>query len=232
LKTHVNINVLQHAAHEGPGEIEVWAHQHGHQVAVTHLYSGDALPSRDSFDLLVVMGGEMNIYQYRQWPWLKPERELIEAVLAAGKPVIGICLGAQLIADALGSRVTQNAKIELGWQPITFTPEARAFLPDLPETATVLHWHEDTFELPEGATRLATSAACSEQGYVIPGKCLGLQFHMEVDANLAVQFVHSQGIWPEGPYVQLPEDVIDHAESFHDANRQILFTLLDRFCAK
>jgi GMP synthase (glutamine-hydrolysing) len=228
----MNINVLQHANHEGPGEIEAWAQKRWHQTSVTHLWRGDALPSWDSFDLLVVMGGEMNIYQYRDWPWLKPERELIEAALAAGKPVIGICLGAQLIADALGARVTQNPQVELGWQPVTFTPEARAFLPDLPETATVLHWHEDTFELPEGATRLATSAACAEQGFVIPGKCLGLQFHMEVDPKLAVQFVHSQGIWPEGPYVQLPEDVIEQAESFHAANRQILFSLLDRFCSR
>ena len=228
----MNINVLQHADHEGPGEIDVWAQKHGHQTRVTHLWRSDALPSWDSFDLLVVMGGEMNIYQYRDWPWLKPERELIEAALASGKPVVGICLGAQLIADALGARVTQNREVELGWQPVTFTTEARAYLPDLPETATVLHWHEDTFELPNGATRLAVSAACEEQGFIIPGKCLGLQFHLEVDPKLAVQFVHSQGIWPEGPCVQLPEDVIENAESFHAANRQILFALLDRFCAK
>jgi GMP synthase-like glutamine amidotransferase len=228
----MKISVLQHADHEGPGDIEVWAHKRWHQVDITHLHHGDALPNWDSFDMLVVMGGEMNIYQYRDWPWLKPERELIEVALAAGKPVIGMCLGAQLIADALGSRVTQNPEIELGWIPISITPEAREFCPELPETATVLHWHGDTFELPDGATRLAFSAACPEQGFVIPGKCLGLQFHMEVDPKTATQYVYSQGIWPEGPCVQLPEDVIAEAETHHPATRQILFTLLDRFCAK
>jgi len=228
----MNIKVLQHANYEGPGEIEAWAQERGHTISVTHLWDGDALSARDSFDLLVVMGGEMNIYQDRDWPWLKPERAFIKATLAAGKPVVGICLGSQLISDALGGRVTQNPQIELGWQPVNFTPEARAFLPDLPGQATVLHWHGDTYSLPEGAIRLASTAVCLEQGFVIPGKCLGLQFHLEVDPKLAVGFVHSQGIWPEGPYVQLPEDVIDHAESFHAANRRILFLLLDQFCAK
>jgi GMP synthase-like glutamine amidotransferase len=228
----MNISVLQHAESEGPGEIEVWAHKRFHHVEVTHLYAGAPLPVWSSFDLLVVMGGEMNIYEYRDWPWLKPERELIEAALAAGKPVIGICLGAQLIADALGCRVTQNPVVELGWMPVNWTPEARDFAADLPETTTVLHWHGDTFELPGGAARLAVSEACGEQGFVIPGKCLGLQFHLEVDPKLAAAFVHSQGIWPEGPYVQLPEDVIEHAGDHHAGTRQALFALLDRFCAK
>jgi GMP synthase-like glutamine amidotransferase len=228
----MKIRVLQHANYEGPGEIEAWAHQRSHRIDITHLWNGDPLPNRDSSDLFVVMGGEMNIYQDREWPWLKPERELIEAALAAGKPIIGICLGSQLIADALGTRVTQNSQIELGWMPVTWTPEARKFCPELPESGTVLHWHGDTFALPEGATRLAASEACPEQGFVIPGKCLGLQFHMEVDPKIAVQYVHSQGIWPEGPYVQLPEDVIEHAGNFHEGNRRALFALLDRFCAK
>src|SRR5260221_3791196 len=98
----MKIGVLQHAAHEGPGEIAAWAEKRGHALAVHHLYRGDPVPGLDSFDFLVVMGGEMNIYQYRDWPWLKPERELIGAALGQGKRVAGICLGAQLIADALG----------------------------------------------------------------------------------------------------------------------------------
>jgi len=223
----MNISVFQHAISEGPGEIESWAHKRFHHVETRHLYRGDALPLWSSFDLLVVMGGEMNIYQYRDWPWLKPERELIEAALAAGKPVIGICLGSQLIADALGSRVTQNPEIELGWQPVTWTPEARAYCPDIPAESTVLHWHGDTFELPEGATRLAASGVCAEQGYVIPGKCLGLQFHMEVDPKITADYVASQPDWPNGAYVQSPEEVLAQAEKFCPANRQVLFALLD-----
>ena len=171
-------------------------------MSIHHLYRGDPLPELDTFDLLVVMGGEMNIYQYRDWPWLKPERELIQSALAQGKRVVGICLGAQLIADALGSRVYQNKDYEIGWLPVTWTDEARAAFPQLPPHATVLHWHGDTFGLPEGATRLAASEGCPEQGFLIRNKCLALQFHMEVDPVLVQQFVEGQAHWPTGPYAQ------------------------------
>jgi GMP synthase (glutamine-hydrolysing) len=226
----VNIAVLQHAAFEGPGEIAAWAARHGHPVGVHHLYRGDPLPRPDAFELLVVMGGEMNIYQYRDWPWLKPESAFIRAALAQGKKVVGICLGAQLIADALGARVVQNAEHELGWLPITWTDEVRAVFADLPSSSTVLHWHGDTFELPAGATRLASNVGCAEQGFLIENKCLGLQFHLEVDPDLVKQFVEGQGEWPTGPYVQTPETILAKAASYCDQNRQLLHGLLDLFC--
>ena len=94
------------------------------------------------------MGGEMNIYQYRDWPWLKAESAFIKSALVEGKRVVGICLGAQLIVDSLGERVVQNPHIELGWLPVTWTAEARAACPILPGSSTVLHWHGDTFSLP------------------------------------------------------------------------------------
>jgi GMP synthase-like glutamine amidotransferase len=201
----------------------------GHAVSVIHLYRGDALPAPDAFDLLVVMGGEMNIYQYRDWPWLKPESAFIKSVLDRGKPVMGMCLGAQLIADALGARVVQNEHIELGWLPVTWTDEARAFFPELPASSTVLHWHGDTFGLPSGATRLAASEGCPEQGYVIPGKCLGLQFHMEVDPGLVAAFAESQVEWYEGPCVQTRNVVLADASLYCNQNRPLLHGMLDRF---
>jgi len=226
----MNICVLQHAAFEGPGEIESWAVRHDHSVSVHHLYRGDPLPQVDAFDLLVVMGGEMNIYHYRDWPWLKPEREFIQSALARDKPVVGICLGAQLMADALGARVFQNAEYEIGWLPVTWTDEARAAFPGLPATSTVLHWHGDAFELPAGATRLAASEGCSEQGFLIRNKCLALQFHPEVDPPLVKQFVASQGEWPTGPYAQTPKAILSDAASHCDTNRQLLHGMLDQFC--
>ncbi|HEV3272276.1 MAG TPA: type 1 glutamine amidotransferase [Candidatus Methylacidiphilales bacterium] len=226
----MNLGVLQHAACEGPGEIAAWAAQHGHSVTVHHLYRGDPLPGLKDFDLLVVMGGEMNIYQYRDWPWLRAEREFIQSALAQGKRVAGICLGAQLIADALGSRVFQNAEHEMGWLPVAWTNEARAAFPGLPAASTVLHWHGDTFELPAGATRLAASEGCPEQGFFIPGKCLALQFHMEVDPPLVEQFVDSQGEWPSGRCVQTPKAILSEADSYCDGNRRLLHGILDRFC--
>jgi GMP synthase-like glutamine amidotransferase len=231
----MRVIVLQHAACEGPGEIARWAEARGHTVTVRHLYAGDALPALGEFDLLVVMGGEMNIYQYRDYPWLKPERELIAAAMQAGKWVIGICLGAQLIADALGARVTQTPIWEIGWFPVDFTPEARKHFPRLPASATVLHWHGDTFELPRGALRLAANDACPEQGFVIDGKCLGLQFHLEMDADLVQQTVDGSSdysLWPKGPCVQTPETILAGAGGHSGPNKVMLDALLDAFVAK
>ena len=225
----MKISVLQHAASEGPGEIGAWAERGGHDVRGHHLYRGDALPAAESFDLLVIMGGEMNVYQYRDYPWLKPEQQLLEAALADGKRAIGICLGAQLVADALGARVMQNREYELGWFPVAFSDEGRAVYPELPASAPVLHWHGDTFDLPRGATRLASSPACPEQGYVIPGKCLGLQFHLEVDPPLVKQFVASQEKWPAGRWVQKPEAILDEAAAHCETNKRFLCAMLDRF---
>ena len=225
----VKILVLQHATFEGPGVIDDWAVARGHAVEVRHLYRDDALPEFSSFDFLVVMGGEMNVYQYRDWPWLPAEAAFIRSTLNAGKPVVGICLGAQLIADALGARVVQNPEVELGWLPVSWTPEARAAFSGLPQTSTVLHWHGDTFALPSGATRLAVSKACGEQGFVIPGKCLGLQFHMEVDPELVRGYVAGQGTWPSGRYVQEGKRIAEDAATYCEANRQALFAMLDAF---
>ena len=219
----MKISVLQHAAFEGPGEIATWAARQGHATSVHHLYRGDALPRPDSFDLLVVMGGEMNIYQYRDWPWLRPERELIRSAMAQGKRVVGICLGAQLIADALGARVFQNTEIELGWMPVMWTDAVRASFPGLPNTATVLHWHGDTFELPAGATRLAASPACPEQGFLIENKCLALQFHMEVDPWPRQTIRGRAGAnGPSGRAYKRPRWFLRDAGKFHEANRRIL----------
>jgi len=226
----MKISVLQHAAYEGPGEIAVWAEQRGHSLSIHQIYRGDSFPRLDAFDLLVVMGGEMNIYQYRDWPWLKPERELIQAAMEQNKRLVGICLGAQLIADALGTRVVQNPEYEIGWMPVRWTEDARDAFPILPPTTTVLHWHGDTFELPSGATRLAASEGCPEQGYLIKNKCLGLQFHMEVDPALVQQFVDGQAEWPTGPYAQTPNVILSESGKYHEENRSLLHGMLDRFC--
>ena len=211
--------------------IAAWAKTYNHKVTVHHLYRGDPLPAPEDFDLLVVMGGEMNIYQYRDWPWLKAESGFIKYALGEEKKVVGICLGAQLIADALGARVVQNPQVELGWLPVTWTPEAHAVFPEFPSTSTVLHWHGDTFGLPPGATRLAASEGCPEQGFLIKDKCLGLQFHMEVDSPLVDQFIKSQDEWPKGHYVQSGDAISAKATLYCDQNWPLLFAMLDLFCS-
>ena len=228
----MRVLVLQHAVFEGPGEIARWAEARGHAITVRHLYAGDALPALEEFDLLVVMGGEMNIYQDRDWRWLKWERPFIASALAAGKRAVGICLGAQFLADALGGRVTQNLEHELGWFPVVWTDEAQKVFPELPTTGTVLHWHGDTYSLPAGAVRLASSDVCEQQGFLVPGRVLALQFHLEVDPALVQEFVDGQSEWPHGRFVQKPADILAAAAKYCDANRRLLFHLLDAFCAQ
>ena len=225
----MRFHILQHAAFEGPGEIATWINARGHSMRITHLYRDDALPAFTDFDTLVIMGGEMNIYQYRDWPWLKPESQFIQPALQQEKPAVGICLGAQFLADALGARVVQNPVHELGWFPVSWTAEARAWCRELPSASPVLHWHGDTFSLPPSATRLATSLGCAEQGFVVPGKALGLQFHLEVDPDIVKLYVESQGTWPAGAYVQEPSAILDEAPKHCAVNRDLLHGMLDKF---
>ena len=159
----MRIHYLQHVSFENPGSILEWAKANNGLVTSTQLYNDEALPEVSDFDWLVVMGGPMNIYEDDQYPWLKAEKALIKAAIAANKVVIGLCLGSQLIADIIGGKVVQNKQKEIGWFPITFSEKAKAsplfaFFPDHP---MVFHWHGDTFiELPEAATVIAASAAC------------------------------------------------------------------------
>jgi GMP synthase-like glutamine amidotransferase len=184
------------------------------------------LPAAANF--LVVMGGPMNIYQDRDHPWLRKERTFLEAHIAAGRPAIGVCLGAQLLADALGGRVTQNPRIEIGWWPVEFTPEARERFPFLPEKIETLHWHGDTFELPAGALRLATSAACANQGFLHDGRVLGLQFHPEMTRAVAAELVAECGAnLDPAEFVQPGDTILAAPDAAFAGAQRLLRELLD-----
>jgi GMP synthase-like glutamine amidotransferase len=174
----MNVHSLEHQSYEGPGKIGDWAAARGHALTRTALYAGEAPPPLTDFDLLVIMGGSMNIYEHRNHPWLVAEKRFIGEAIAAGKPILGICLGAQLLADALGGRVFQNAEKEIGWWPLRVFDRSAPFA-TFPETLTVMHWHGDTFSLPPGARRVAESDACTEQAFVFGDRVVGLQFHLE-----------------------------------------------------
>jgi GMP synthase-like glutamine amidotransferase len=201
----MRIQVLQHVPFEGPAGIADWAASRGHPLAVARLYCGDPLPALDAFDRLAVMGGPMGIYDEQDHPWLVPEKAFLAAAIQAGKNIVGVCLGAQLLADRLGARVVRNPQKEIGWLPIELTPEALAdpvFGPLAPGL-TVYHWHGDTFPLPRGATHLARSAGCEHQAFLYQGRVLGLQFHLETTPeSLAALATHCADEIVPGPYVQ------------------------------
>jgi GMP synthase (glutamine-hydrolysing) len=171
---------LRHVAFEDLGTLEPLLVRRGHalryvDVPVTSLADFDPLAP----DLLVVLGGPIGVYETDAYPFLAPEIALIEKRLQAGRPVLGICLGSQLIARALGSRVYASGSKEIGWAPLELTAEGHASCLRHIGTAPVLHWHGDTFDLPAGAVRLASTPLCANQAFTWGDAALALQFHME-----------------------------------------------------
>jgi GMP synthase-like glutamine amidotransferase len=229
----MNIAILQHMAHEGPGRIADWARERGHTIAMCHLHRAEPLPKPDAFDLLVVLGGSMSVYDVADHPWLAAERVLIKDALAAGRLVVGICLGAQQIAAALGAEVRPNGEREVGFWPVRKLADG---LP-LPEALTVLHWHGDTFALPPGASLLAMSAACRHQIFLAAdGQALGLQCHLEATPEMVAAFCQEDAgylIPPpgQGRWMQTAARMLAEREAYAPMGAA-LYNLLDAFTAQ
>ncbi|MCX7005194.1 MAG: type 1 glutamine amidotransferase [bacterium] len=173
---------LLHTATEGPGTIAPFVAARGARAHYACLYAGAGLPADPRhYDLIVAMGGPMNVDEEEHYPFLREETAFLRTAIAAKVPVLGVCLGAQLIAKACGARVAKAPRPEIGWYPITLCNAAAndpAFA-GLPAECTVLHWHEDMALLPEGAVLLASSADCPHQAFRV-GSALALQFHVEI----------------------------------------------------
>lgn len=181
-------HILQHVAFEGPGSMAGWLAEHAGSVGYTHFHAGDALPDPAEVDLLIAMGGPMSVNDEHELPWLVAEKAFIRAVIARGTPVLGICLGAQLIASALGARVFPNGEREIGWFPVTAEPAPESCF-GFPSEIEVFHWHGETFELPAGAVRLARSEACLNQAFQFGERVVGLQFHLETTPETAAEIM-------------------------------------------
>ncbi|WP_394708785.1 type 1 glutamine amidotransferase [uncultured Desulfobulbus sp.] len=227
----VRIHAVQHVPFEGLGHIGQWIANQGHSLTLTRLYAGEKLPRPEAFDRLVIMGGPMNIYEDDRYPWLVQERAWIREAINAGKSAVGICLGAQLLADALGSPVVAGREKEIGWWPITLTEEGKTsgFLDGLPERPTVFHWHGDTFALPKGAVHLAESEGCRSQAFLYDNRILGLQFHLEsTPATVGEMLTHCGHELVTGKYIQSENQIaaVDPV-LFREINR-LLETLLTR----
>ncbi len=176
--------VLQHVACEGPARIAHALAERGVARQVVRIDLGEAVPpTLDGHDALVVMGGPMGVYEADRFPHLRDELRLIERAIAAGKPVLGICLGSQLIAAALGARVAPGPSKEIGWYEVTLSAAATGdrLLGRAPHGFVALHWHGDQFELPAGAVPLASSAVTPHQAFRHGETTWGILFHLEVD---------------------------------------------------
>lgn len=213
------VHCLLHVPFEGLGSLGTWLEEQGFALTHSRLFEGDALPEADDFDWLVVMGGPMSVLDEASYPWLKPEKALIHAALDKDRGVIGICLGAQLVAQALGSEVAPGES-EIGWLPLDATPEGKGHpLGELFDGAMALHWHGDAFTLPEGATRLAATDATPNQAFVYGHRVLGLQFHLETtfeDAERMCRESHPGG--RPSDRIQPPETILADPDRFLTAN--------------
>jgi len=225
----MKIHYLQHVPFEDLANIEAWAKSRGHDITRTQLFSDEALPKMADFDWLIIMGGPMNIYEDDKYPWLSREKEFIRLAIAGDKIVLGICLGAQLMADVLGGIVRRNEYREIGWFSVSLTKEGilSPIFSVLPQRFVALHWHGDTFEIPSGAVRTAESRACKNQAFM-QGKAIGLQFHLESSSDSIDHLLQNcADELTEGPYVQRPEELSAHAEQFSQI-RGLMEQFLDR----
>lgn len=225
----MRVHWLQHAEHEGLGCIAPWLAEHGHRVRQTRLHAREDLPGPDDFDWLIVMGGPMNIYEHDRHPWLIHEKALIRDACVKNKKILGICLGAQLLSDVLGGRVSENRYREIGWFDVTLTEEARGshVSEGFPETFEAFHWHGDTYALPPGATSLMKSDACVNQAFSAGPQRLGLQFHLEVTHADAQRWLADDAPAPER-YVQSAAEILRHPARF-EASTRLMRQLLERF---
>jgi GMP synthase-like glutamine amidotransferase len=227
MATSLNVHCLQHVPFEGPAGIADWLAARRHRLTFTHLYRGETLPTMEKFDWLVIMGGPMNIYEHRFHSWLREEKLFIDQAIRAGKTVLGVCLGAQLLADVLGGKVYQNMDKEIGWLPITLQDEAGRFFPGAPKELTVFHWHGDTFSLP-GSVCLASSKGCAHQAFAHGDRVVGLQFHIEMTpAGIAALAENCGNELTDGKYIQTAAEITGNHAHFA-ANRQMLAKLLER----
>lgn len=219
---------FQHVAFEGLGLIEPWLRARGHEIEAVRWWAGETVVpgAAEACDWLIVMGGPMNIYQHRDHPWLMAEKAAIGSAIAAGRRVLGVCLGAQLIADVLGGKVAQNAEREIGWWPVRATGGASRYA--FPAEATVLHWHGDTFTLPPGATRLAESEGCAQQAFAWGERVLALQFHLEMGADAVAEIAAgcADELAGGGRWVQPAERLVEGARTHGPAAEALLGRVL------
>ena len=224
------IRTFEHVPFEGPANIEDWAAKRGHTLARTLIHAGDALPESPDFDLLVVMGGPMSVHDELQFPWLRKEKECVKLAVARGRSVLGVCLGAQMLSEALGGCVSQGRQREIGWHPVRLTPWAAAnpAFAGLPTEFTAFHWHGETFSIPRGANLLAESDACAHQAFAVGGKLVGVQFHFETTKESMEALIANcaEELTP-GEYVQSAERMRAGACEHLAALEPMLFRVLD-----
>jgi GMP synthase-like glutamine amidotransferase len=204
----MNVIAFRHFDFDDPAAIVEWARNGGHKLEIRDPSQGIRKEWLEAMDLLVILGGPMSVYQEREYSWLVEEKAFVRRAVDQEKKVLGICLGAQMLADVLGGTVSRNREKEIGWHRMRRTDERHPWLADLPESFTSYSWHGDTYTLPAGARRLAYSEACGEQAFAYGDRVLGLQFHLETTPDCIDQMLERWSCeLQDKPYIQRAADI-------------------------
>jgi len=227
----LSVHTFMHVPFEGPGCMEQWIKRNNHVTGYTRFYEDYRLPDVEDIDWLIVMGGPMSVYDEAGYPWLAEEKTFIRKAIDAGKTVIGICLGSQLIAEVLGAKVYPNHLKEIGWFDVELS-ETASMLPlftGFEKHFSVFHWHGDTYDIPAGSRQLVSSAITPNQAFLYGDNVLGLQFHLEVTTGSLQRMVdHGKEELVASNTIQSAETILEEKKYLADNNRK-MFQLLDYF---
>ena len=224
MRIHCNL----HETFEGPGCINDWIKQKDYITTASHTYLNETYPSMEQFDWLIIMGGTMSTYEEEKHKWLQAEKKFIRQAIESDKIVLGICFGAQMIAEALGGKVYPAKEQEIGWFPIDMNKNnLPAGLSPLPVNPTVFHWHGDTFDLPDEAVHLASSEATINQAFIYHNRVMALQYHHELTTKAISLMNEKLGAQlSKARYVQSAEEIMKGV-SHIDENSRIMFKIMD-----
>lgn len=224
-----HIHVLQHVAFETPAYIGEWAQKNNHTITYTHLYRNEKLPNVDAFDILVVMGGPMSVNDTDKHNWLDYETNFLKDCIESGKAIIGICLGAQLLAKVLGSKIYQGKHIKIGWFPVMFDKRNlhMVFKTILPDYITPFHWHGETFDTPPEAIGFASSPATPNQAFIYRDRVIGLQFHLEATQTSVAAMIEEMGHEiTESKYTEPPANILNDKKHY-PANNKLMENIME-----
>lgn len=222
----MRVHVLQHVPFEGLGHIDSWLQTQGAVTTLTCFHVSPELPPVTGLDLVIALGGPMSVNDAARLPWLVAERRFIADAIAGKVAVLGLCLGAQLMASALGARVFRNPDREIGWYPVHAAPAPPGHFV-FPQELLAFHWHGETFDLPAGAVHLARSNGCVNQAFQFGRRAIGLQFHLETTPSAAAALVtHCGHELSPGRYVQSAGDILSAAPERYAAIRTVMERVL------
>lgn len=219
--------IFQHVPFEGPGAFAPWLLSFGYDVRTFHWWEHASPPDLSDVDVAISMGGPMSVNDTQEFPWLLQEQYWLRSAMEEELPVIGVCLGAQNMAAALGASVKANPEREIGWWPIQDVQNPAS------NPLPVLHWHGETFEIPEGSVHLEESEGCRNQSFLWGERALGLQYHMEATRESLTSLIENcrHELTPDH-FVQTEEEIWAGWEAHHQAATQMLKQRLEQICFK